>query len=66
MPAWKLLGTWGVFEYWLGYDGDVYRRKVSDYNHMQTDSRGTEYPAGVRWEGSLAWFERYVAGRLPV
>lgn len=57
---WQLLGVWGVFEYWLT-GGDVFRRKVSAHNITSLGA-----PMGVRWESSLAHFQRYVAGVLPV
>lgn len=61
MP-WTLLGTWGVFEYWQTGD-DVYRRKVSSYNYSD---HNTGAPMNARYECSLAHFQRYVAGTLPV
>ena len=64
MPAadWTLLGTWGVFEYWLAPDGvNVHRRKSSPHNVMFEG-----IPMGARWDSSLAHFETYVAARLAV
>lgn len=64
MSEWQLLGTWGVFEYWLAPDGDtVYRRKVSSYNYLDNV---TGAPMNARRESTLAHFQRFIAGALPV
>jgi hypothetical protein len=62
--AWTLLGAWSTFEYWLAPDGDtVVRRKVSSYNYLDAVNGS---PVGARYESTLAHFERFVAGVLPV
>ena len=64
--SWTYLGDWYGFEYWAspGQDVQVYRRKPCVDNYFAPDATGT--PSALRWEGSLAWFERSVAGVLPV
>ncbi len=66
--AWTLLGVWGPFEYWLAPDGEnVHRRKVNVLNYCETGRRERAgFPVGARWDSSLAHFQRFVAGTLPV
>lgn len=61
--TWQLLGTWGIWEYWLSPDGvNISRRKVSAWNVLACDGA----PMGARWESTLVHFETYVAGCLAV
>lgn len=57
--TWQLVGTAAGFEYWQ-LAGDIYRRRETSHNWHGVD--GT--PSGVRWEGSRAWFDQWIAPGL--
>lgn len=57
MTGWVKLGEASGREYWSGPGGDVYKRRVSEWN--VTDANGA--PMGARWDSTRAHYERFVA-----
>lgn len=70
LTSWTYLGEWNTFEYWQSPVGvcpdgvQIFRRKPCADNYFCADATGK--PSALRHEGSLAWFETYVAATLPV